>query len=828
MNRNFILLALIFQLHWIQAQSIFPLNSNWQFREDGTDTWYAATVPGTVHTDLMAAGKIPDPFYGTNESLVQWVEEKNWDYRCVFNLNESQVANKNTSLVFDGIDTYADIFLNGILVLQTDNMFRQWETAIDTLLRAGENILTINFTSPLIKSKQLANASSIVLPVEERVYTRKAQYHYGWDWGPRLVTSGIWLPVYLQFKNDVSIENIQVITDKIKTESATVTFNSNIFSTTAEDITLEISDEKGNTIFSENYLLRQGENNIPISIQIQSPKLWWSHDLGEPYLYNYTIQLFVNDQLIEKKKIQFGIRKIELITTPDSIGTSFYFKLNNQPVFMRGANFIPTDNFLPRTTDSSYLAQLLEVKNANMNMLRIWGGGIYEKDIFYDLCDSLGILVWQDFMFACAMYPGDSNFISNVKNEINYQVKRLRNHPSIALWCGNNEIDEAWNNWGWQVKYNQEDQDKIWSWYNAIFDTMIPNIIASEDGTRSYWPSSPSIGWGRKESLLSGDVHYWGVWWGNQSFDYYNEKVGRFMSEYGFQGMPSYRSFKKFTPEKELKYNSPTMKAHQKHPVGYETILTYLKRDYKSSTQLETFIYTSQLLQAKGIATAIEAHRRSMPYCMGTLFWQMNDCWPVTSWSAIDYYGNRKALYYVAKTNFAPMIISLAKNKNALDCFIINNGNKKENITAIVEVLMTNGSIINADTLQLDIPADSAFIFFKLSKNLYTQKEKKVVRVRLIHQEEMLCDYFKYLVPPKDLQLKKPEIEIDFQKNNNMLSVKTNVFTSGIYLYTESEELKLSDNFFDLVPGETKYLHIEGNFSDDAENILYKSLNTIR
>ncbi|MFN3940327.1 MAG: glycoside hydrolase family 2 protein, partial [Chitinophagales bacterium] len=306
---------------------------------------------------------------------------------------------------------------------------------------------------------------------------------------------------------------------------------------------------------------------------------------------------------------------------------------------------------------------MLEVKNANMNMLRIWGGGIYEKDVFYNLCDSLGILVWQDFMFACAMYPGDSAFLSNVKKEITYQVKRLRNHPSIALWCGNNEIDEAWHNWGWQSQYhyNTTEQKEIWSWYENVFHHLIPEVLSQTDTSRNYWPSSPSIGWGHKESLTSGDVHYWGVWWGNQSFEYYNQKVGRFMSEYGFQGMPSYRSFKNFTPLPELRYNSPTLKTHQKHPVGYETIFTYMQREYPVSDNLASSIYLSQLLQARGISIAMEAHRRNRPYCMGSLYWQMNDCWPVTSWSAIDYYGNRKALYYASKKTFAPLALSIVK-----------------------------------------------------------------------------------------------------------------------------------------------------------------------
>ncbi len=828
MRQFVILMMMLLNAHWLPAQNTIPLISDWQFRESGTDEWLPATVPGTVHTDLMAAGKIPDPFFGINEKLVQWVEEKNWEYRCVFSLSDSNRHHGKATLVFEGLDTYASVSLNGKLILQADNMFRRWEIPVDSILLAGDNILTVDFVSPVARGKQLAAVSPIALPVDERIYTRKAQYHYGWDWGPRLVTSGIWLPVYLKYEGVVSLQSVQVITEAINTVSATVLFNSQIVSDTATDIALEIADASGAVIYSKNYLVNKGDNHIQSVLHIDSPRLWWTHDLGEPYLYNYTIRLYLDKIQASEKTVTFGIRTIELVTTPDSAGTAFYFKLNQRPVFMRGANFIPTNSFLPGTTDSAYRSQLNDVKLANMNMLRIWGGGIYEKDIFYQLCDSLGILVWQDFMFACAMYPGDSAFLSNVTGEITCQVQRLRNHPCIALWCGNNEVDEAWHNWGWQQKYTHAERNTIWSWYNTLFDTIIPTVLHTEDGTRDYWPSSPSIGWGHAASLANGDSHYWGVWWGNQPFDYYNHKVGRFMSEYGFQGMPSLRSFRQFTPVHDMIFDSPTLKTHQKHPVGYETIHKYLIRDFPHSAQLENYIYLSQMLQAEGIATAIEAHRRSMPYCMGTLFWQMNDCWPVTSWSAVDFYGNRKALYYAAKRSFAPLTVSIAEQNGTLQCYVIRSGNALENITAIVEEWLTNGELIHTDTLRLNVPPDSVFICHTFRNGIYTQKNEKVIRVRLMQQDSVMCTYFAYLVPPKDLQLQMPEVHIEFNRDKNMLKVNTNVFTRGIYLYSDNSELKLNDNFFDLVPGETKYILLEQNFSGETEAIKYKSLNTIR
>lgn len=813
----------------LMSQQIILLHDNWQMHSAENDTWYPATVPGTVHTDLMQAGIIPDPFYGTNEKNVQWVEEKDWEYQCSFQLSEEQLLSPHIQLVFEGLDTYGDVYVNDSMVITADNMFRKWQTDIKPIAKTGENTLRIYFHSAVNTAKTLAAKLPFTLPGDEKVFVRKAQYHFGWDWGPRLVTTGIWQKVYLQFSGPVRLTNVQVLTQNITTNVAEVNLETELYADNAEEIQLLLLDTEGNIVAQQNYLTRQGENMVTVPFNTRDPKLWWTHDLGNPYLYNYTLQIVQDADVLDEKEIQFGLRTITLITEPDSAGSTFYFLLNGKPVFMKGANFIPTDNFLHRTTDSSYLAQLMEVKNANMNMLRIWGGGIYEKDIFYSLCDSLGILVWQDFMFACAMYPGDNSFLQNVRKEVTYQVERLRHHPSIALWCGNNEIDEAWHNWGWQAQYkfNASAEDSIWNWYTTVFNQMIPEILSNADTTRSYWPSSPAIGWGHKESLRSGDVHYWGVWWGNQSFDYYNIKVGRFMSEYGFQGMPSFRSFKRFTPADELKYNSPTLRMHQKHPVGYETILTYLQRDYSGSNNFENYIYLSQLLQARGISTAMEAHRRNMPYCMGTLYWQMNDCWPVTSWSAIDHYGNRKALYYASRKIFSPVITSVLQNKNALDCYIIADGKQQNNPQAIVEIIQTDDNLLSSDTILIPAITDTTFIFYTIRENIFTAKTKKVLRIRLMQNNKMVYEYFYYLVAPKELQLKKPDLEISYDPGKQMITLNTNVFAAGVYLYTENSELKLSDNYFDLAPGEPKYVFLEQETEISKKDILFKTLNTI-
>lgn len=542
-----------------------PLSRGWVFKEPGKDKWLPATVPGTVHTDLMKQKLIPDPFYRDNEAKVQWVSKLDWDYRTQFNVDARQLSANNLELVFEGLDTYADIWLNDRLILHTDNMFRTWQVDVKPWLKAGKNQLLIRFYSAERITDSLANAQlPLVLPSENnRHYSRKAQYHFGWDWGPKLVTCGIWRKITLRGWDDIREEDIS-----------------------------------------------------------------W-------------------------KK---GLKKVELVQEPDSAGSTFYFRINGQPVFMKGANWIPADVFLPRIGKARYRQLLVAAKEANFNMLRVWGGGIYEDDAFYDLCDSLGIMVWQDFMFAGAMYPsGDAHFLENVKQEAIDNIKRLRRHPCIVAWCGNNEIDEAWNNWGWQDQFHLSQQyaEVLWGDYKKLFRELLPQLVADYDGMRPYISTSPKNGWGRKESMTDGDSHYWGVWWGLEPVVRYKEKIPRFMSEYGMQAMPNWETIKMFSLPADWDTASVVMKVHQKHPTGYKTLAAYLEQNDDHPATFKAFAEATQQLQAKALTTAITAHMDAAPYCMGTLFWQFNDCWPVSSWSVVDYYGRKKKGYYAVKRLYA-------------------------------------------------------------------------------------------------------------------------------------------------------------------------------
>ncbi len=572
-----------------------------------------------------------------------------------------------------------------------------------------------------------------------------------------------------------------------------------------------------------------GVNKVVLSFTINQPKLWWSNGLGPASLYDFYFKLFLNETWLDSSGFSVGIRAIELVEDKDSIGSSFYFKLNGKPVFMKGANYIPPDNFINRLGVDDYESIVKSAAGANMNMLRVWGGGVYAHDAFYKACDENGILVWQDFMFACAMYPGDRSFKSNVSGEVRDQVKRLRNHPCIALWCGNNEIDEGWKNWGWQkqYKYSKTDSTAIANDYDELFNRIIAGVLHEEDPSRNYRPSSPAIGWGHPESLKSGDSHYWGVWWGMEPFEVYEKKVGRFMSEYGFQGMPPLSTFKKFMPDFPAKFDSAAFKNHQKHPTGYQTIQTYMARDFKIPANFEDYIYVSQLLQAHGMKTAIEAHRRAKPYCMGTLFWQLNDCWPVTSWSSIDYDGNRKAFYYQAKRSYEKRLISFDEQHENLRVHLVSDQAVPEKGILNIELLNFKGKVLYKDSAVIDISSDKSQVYFTLGKGILT-KQNVPLNELLLHVRFMngidTISAIRYFVKPKDLELPLPKIKIK-KISEFAFEISTDLLAKNVYIKQGDEELKLSDNFFDLLPGEKKVIVVEsGPINFDIAKLRIKTL----
>lgn len=812
------------------SPKIISLNQNWSFHQKGDTNRYPATVPGNVHMDLFNANLIGDPFFGSNEDSLQWISLNDWIYETQFSISPESLNQKNIIIVFEGLDTHAKVFLNDSLILSSNNMFRKYDVNIrDIVLQF--NKLRIVFESPTLYNQAKARELEYELP-EERVFSRKAPYQFGWDWGPRFITQGIWRPIYIESWEIAKIEDIYYTTDSIVQNTAFLSAHYSIISNDEIDIDIEI--QHGTSLLKKEHIhLHSKTNKISIPFEIKNPKLWWSNGLGEAYLYKLNSSILTDKLLLDSNSKNIGIRTIKLIQEKDEHGKSFYFELNGNPVFMKGANYIPQDNFLSRVNKSHYQKLIQSTVDANMNMLRVWGGGIYENDEFYDLCDKNGILVWQDFMFACAMYPGDSSFLKNVKQEAIDNIIRLRNHPAIALWCGNNEIDEAWKNWGWQNQFNytEQQQAEIWKSYTDLFHEILPQIVNEYDPQRAYWASSPSIGWGHAESLTEGDSHYWGVWWGEQKFEIYEEKIGRFMSEYGFQGFPNSSTFDSVLLKKDQHFISPALQTHQKHPRGFKIIHNYMNRNFQIPTEFQDYIYISQLLQAEGIKTAIEAHRRAMPYCMGSLYWQLNDCWPVISWSSLDYYGNWKALHYQAKRSFDKLLVSIEQQEDSLNIYIVSDLLAPLDGTLKIELLNFSGTQLFAKTIKVQIPKNSSKKYYQfLIPNIIQNEDPKsiLLAVQLESKEKLLRLVNHYFTKIKNLKLRDPKIQYTIHEveGGYNLHLSTDFLAKNIQLSLNKYKGTFTDNYFDLLPKKSKtvYLSSEIDIAKLKENLKIKSL----
>jgi len=798
------------------------LSQNWQFKAVDDSIWLKAKVPGVIHLDLLENKIIPNPFDSRNEENLQWIGEKDWEYQLKFNA-DTLPNFKTTDLVFTGLDTYASIYLNDSLILQANNMYRIWRISVKKYLQKGENTLKIIFKAPEKINQEKANKLTYKLP-DERAFSRKAPYQFGWDWGAKFLTAGIWKPVYLDFWDNAKISDIQIVQNKVDSLNANITAKINIISSVNENYLVKIFSD--DSLLTEKEIqLEKGKKQYPIDFNIKKPKLWWCNGMGKANLYNLKFELIQNKTIIDSKTETIGIRTIELVQETDSIGKSFYFKLNGKPVFAKGANWVPADNFLPRLTKQDYEKLIKEAVWSNFNMLRVWGGGIYESDEFYNLCDQNGIMVWQDFIFACNMYPGDTNFVNSVKHEAIDNIIRLRNHASLALWCGNNEVDNGWKDWGWQKQfgYTKKDSTEIWNNYLNIFENLIPNLVEKYDGSRNYHPSSPTYGWGHKENFSHGDSHYWGVWWGHEPFEVFNTKIGRFMSEYGFQALSNIKSIKQFTPEYQLYIGSPTMKTHQKHTTGYQTIDEYLQQYYKPTKNFEEYIYLSQLTQAEGITTAIEAHRRAMPVCMGTIYWQFNDAWPVTSWSGIDYYGRRKALQYFVKQAYKPIIISTIENGDSINIYVISDN--QQNRSLVLKIYEKNffGKTLFSDSINFDIK-NSSKPTYKLANN---KNKQTFIYTELYNGEKLLDEDFYYFAKPKYLQLPTTKIDISIKNKENYTTIllQSNVLVKNVELISNLDG-KFSDNYFDLLPNTKKEVKFYRKGNGELK-IEYRCLNNL-
>ena len=827
--------------------AVQPLNSGWEFRalnaKDHPEvaTWRSAQVPGVVQTDLAAARVIPDPFYGDNESRLQWIGLADWEYRTTFQVDAATLQRSHIDLVFDGLDTFAEVFLNDQPALTADNMFRSWRVAAKPLLKPGTNSLRIVFRSPITSMIPKVKALPYILPSvstanegnEENVatapYTRKAPYQYGWDWGPRYITIGIWKPVYLEAWDVARVENFHIRQQKITRDEAEISADVEIEASAPTSATILIRRDTADgrmrpNSASQTVQLDAGTNHLSIPMRIANPKLWYPAGYGAQDRYRFSVVIKIDEIIAAEAEVKTGLRQVELRREPDQWGKSFTFVINGIPVFAKGADVIPFDSFPSRVPPERYRQILTAARDANMNMVREWGGGIYESDVFYDICDELGLMVWQEFMFGGDMVPGDLAFQENVREEAKQRVRRLRDHPSVVLWCGNNEVEAGWVAWADRLSFKESitppQRDRVWEDYVVLFHDILKSVVEQEANPVPYWPSSPSANFeGAPSSEDNGDMHYWDVWHGLQPIENYNLQNPRFMSEFGFQSFPEMRTIKSFAAPADLTIDSTVMKAHQKNHGGNERILTYMLREYPEPRDFASFIYLSQVQQAEAIKVGAEHLRRNRPRTMGALFWQLNDCWPVASWSSIDYFGRWKALQFYARRFYADLLISPYAHDGTVDVYVVSDKMEATDAKIRMRLLDFNGKVLADKTRDVNVPPQSSAIYLNNSEKEIVGSANPdntfllfdlVVGGHRISRNEIFFDHMRNLVLPLQPVIQKSLVA---EKDGFQLTLKSPVLARNVSLSFGDLDVTASDNYFDLVPGEETTVHLKSSAS---------------
>lgn len=810
-----------------------PILTGWRFHQVGKDTWAPATVPGCVHTDLLASKQIADPLYRDNEMQQQWIGKTDWDYETTFEVTPATLQRQHLELVFKGLDTYADVTLNGQAILHTDNMFREWRAEVKPLLKAGGNRLLIHFRSPLnevadlpkkygynlfaINDEQAMGIVGDKGPVLSP-YTRKAPYHYGWDWGPRFVGMGIWQPVQLEGWDAAKITDFHVVQRQLSAQAAqlslVVTYDGAATASGPATLVFETTGPTGQPgpRLEQAVTLQPNHHEVTADLRLDNPQRWFPAGYGGQPLYSFKAQLLQGGKPVGEASTRIGLRTLELRREKDAYGKSFEFVVNGIPIFAKGVNWIPADIFQTRVTNPRYHKLLQAAKDCNMNMVRVWGGGIYENQYFYDTCDEMGLLVWQDFLFACSFYPGDEAFNNNVREELTYQVRRLRDHPSIAIWVGNNENEVAWQQWGVPEKMGNHKLD-VWSNYLRLYRDLIPTVLKTEDPSRPYVSSSPSSDFeDMAGSQVTGDMHYWDVWGGTAPISDYEKQVPRFMSEYGFQSFPELKSVQQFTVAADHDIASPVMKEHQRSAVGNPRLKEYLLRDYKEPKDFASFLYVSQVLQAQAIKLSAEHLRRNRPRTMGSMYWQLDDCWGVASWSSIDYYGRWKALQYYARRFYSPVLVSPHEEGENVRFYVVSDHTTATAATLQVRLLDFNGKVLyqQAAALQVEPLTSKVYLDIPKSKLLKGQDLKQVVLSCALQAGGVtLSTNTHYFALPKEMALPKAGIAATWQQASDstyQVTLKSKTLAREVNLSLAEGDGFFGDNYFDLLPGETKIL----------------------
>jgi beta-mannosidase len=797
------------------------LDHGWQIRQvaagaqDAESGWMPATVPGDVHLDLLANKKIPDPFFRDNESKLQWIENESWEYRLNLDVTPVMLARSHVDLVFEGLDAAAQVYVNGVQVLAADNMFRVWRVPVKSRLHAGSNLLRVLFPSP-IKAAAAAAASDafrLKSKTADKTYIRKAAYEYGWDWGPRFVTSGIWRPARLEAWDKVRIADFAIRQRDVSREVAHLDAEVEVEAASAGSAKVSVQysvDDKQITL-SKTLSVHAGHNVVDLPVEIRQPRLWYPAGYGEQPLYEFTAQVSTGGQVADERNTKTGLRSIELHRELDKWGRSFELVVNGIPIFAKGADVIPFDSFPNRITTAEYRRILESARDANMNMIRHWGGGYYESDEFYSICDELGLMIWQDFQFGNDWQPGTYAFKLNIEAEAEDQVRRLRNHPSIVVWCGNNETEVAMD-WPPRSTLPADVRYFMWQDYLTEFSGILPRVVARLDAETPYWPSSPSADYEAISPVFqSGDDHIWDVWHGRVPFSTYESHYSRFVTEYGFQSFPEMRTIETFTqPEDRANIFTPVMLAHQKNDEGNSIIHDYLLRDYPEPKDFASFLYVSQVLQAEGIKIGAEHFRRSRPETMGSIYWQLNDCWPVASWSSIDYYGRWKALQYYARRFYAPILVSPHIEDGSVKVYIVSDRTEAQTAKLRARLMDFDGKVLLEESKAVDVSPLSSKVYLnwplkKLTDAGAADTSRVFIVADLTAGEAEISHNLIYLAPVKGVHLKSAALKVEATDAGGSYKVRITspVLARSVYLSFGNLDVKLSDNYFDLLPGET-------------------------
>jgi len=819
------------------------LDSGWQFRAvanaDRSDVkdWHPAQVPGVVQTDLLRSGLIPDPFDRDNEFRLQWIGLADWEYQTTFQVDAAALAHEHMDLVFEGLDTFADVYLNEQNILNADNMFRRWLIPAKALLKPGANTLRIVFHSAVEKMIPYVKSLPYALPSistnnfgnEENIatapYTRKAPYHYGWDWGPRFITAGIWQPIRLETWDALRIGNFHIHQQSLSADLANVTAELEIEATrpTTATISLAHNEMSGPQSSDGNQTLQLngGINHLSFPLRIVSPRLWYPVGYGAQNRYRFSAAIRIGRETAAHAESKTGLRSVELRRVPDQWGKSFEFVVNGISVFAKGADVIPFDSFANRVTPENHRNILQSARDAHMNMVREWGGGYYESDDFYDICDELGIMVWQEFMFGGDMVPGDTAFQENVRQEAIDQIKRLRDHPSIVLWCGNNEVETAWHHWGdrrdFQASISPGTRDRVWQDYVILFADVLKSAVAQYADPVPYVPSSPSANFEEApDNPHNGDMHYWAVWHQQAPPEDYTKQFPRFMSEFGFQAFPEMRTIHAFANKPEdFDIHSTVMQAHQKNKGGNDRMLTYMLREYREPKDFASFVYLSQVQQAEIIKIGAEHLRRQRPRTMGSLYWQLNDCWPVASWASIDYYGHWKALHYYARRFYDDVLVSPFLHDDRVDVYVVSDKLQPVSGTVHVRLLDFSGNVLLEQTKDVQIAAQSSAISFTVDKAALAAKgdlHRSFLVFDLDVAGKKVSRNLVFFDVTHNLELPAaPKIETTLRKNaeDYTVTLQSSKLARNVLLSFGDLDAQTSDNYLDLLPGEVVTVRVK-------------------